>query len=130
MTTHTPVTESELADKATAPRLTPDTLQAQIASEHYFTADDGCYGTIMRMTSSHDKLYNPVIHTNKNPLPLLTLCVLVLNNGFTVVGKSACASPENFNADIGRRLAREDAIRQMWPLLGYELRTKLANQDK
>lgn len=59
-------------------------------------------------------------------LGLLTFCVLVLRNGFTVTGESACASPENFNAEIGRRIAREAALRKVWPLLGYELRSRLA----
>ena len=64
----------------------------------------------------------------KNPvcLSLLTFCVLVLRNGFTVTGESACASPENFDAEIGRNIARQNAVDKVWPLLGYELKTKLA----
>ena len=52
--------------------------------------------------------------------------MLVLRNGFTVIGESACASPENFNAEIGRRIARENAVAKVWPLMGYELRSTLA----
>ena len=60
-------------------------------------------------------------------LDLLTFCVLVLRNGFTVTGESACASPENFDAEIGRKIARENAINKVYAsLMGYELRTKLA----
>ena len=59
-------------------------------------------------------------------LGLLTFCVLVLKNGFTVTGESACASPENFDAEIGRKIARQNAINKVWPLMGYELRSKLA----
>jgi hypothetical protein len=62
------------------------------------------------------------------PLTLLTFCVLVLRNGYTVHGVSACASPENFNAELGRRIARENAVREMWPLMGYALRDKLHNE--
>ena len=58
-------------------------------------------------------------------LSLLTFCVLVLRNGFTVTGESACASPENFDAEIGRKVARENAINKIWPLMGYELKTRL-----
>ena len=57
---------------------------------------------------------------------MLTFCVLVLRNGFTVTGESACASPENFSAEIGRRVARENAIAKVWPLLGYALKDKMA----
>ena len=61
-----------------------------------------------------------------SPLSLLTFCVLVLRNGFTVTGESACASPENFDAEVGRKIARQNAVQKIWPLMGYELRTKLA----
>lgn len=133
----------------TAPRVTPSTLEAEIASEHYFTAADGARldwltrdhsdpaqrDAVERIasrirTSSHASICAD-IDANSNgvvipPLGLLTFCVLVLRNGFTVVGKSACASPENFDAEIGRRVARADAVQQMWPLLGFRLRDELA----
>ncbi len=56
---------------------------------------------------------------------MLTFCVLVLRNGFTVTGESACASPENFDAEIGRKIARENAVQKIWPLMGYALKQKL-----
>jgi hypothetical protein len=61
-----------------------------------------------------------------SPLALLTFCVLVLRNGFTVTGESACASPENFDAEIGRKIARQNAVQKLWPLMGYHLKQKLA----
>lgn len=57
--------------------------------------------------------------------PTLTVCVLTLRNGFTVTGESACASPENYQEDVGNRLAREAAERKVWPLEGYLLRERL-----
>lgn len=59
-------------------------------------------------------------------LMLLTFCVLVLKNGFTVTGESACASPENFDAEIGRKIARQNAVEKIWPLMGYALKQKLS----
>ena len=59
------------------------------------------------------------------PLELLTFCVLVLRNGFTVTGESACASPENFDAVLGRKIARQNAVNKIWPLMGYALKEKL-----
>ena len=59
-------------------------------------------------------------------MALLSVCVIVLRNGFTVIGKSAPADAQNFDADLGYKFAREDAIRQIWPLMGYALREKLA----
>jgi len=60
------------------------------------------------------------------PLFLLTFCVLVLRNGFTVTGESACASPENFDEEVGRKVARQNAVQKVWPLMGYALRDRLA----
>lgn len=49
----------------------------------------------------------------------------MLKNGFTVSGESACASPENFDADVGKKITRANAVNKVWPLMGYELKSKL-----
>ncbi|MDH7785065.1 hypothetical protein QBD01_001065 [Ochrobactrum sp. 19YEA23] len=59
-------------------------------------------------------------------LPSMTICVMQMKNGFVLVGKSAPADPENFDAELGRKFAREDCVRQLWPLEGYALREKLS----
>lgn len=100
-----------------APRITPTDIEANIASEHYFTAEDGVGRASRGQTSNGGK--------NPESLALLTFCVLVLRNGFTVTGESACASPENFDAEVGRKIARANAVNKIWPLMGYELRSKL-----
>ena len=118
--------EREIQEKAdTGPRVTPADIEANIASEHYFTARDGRLGALTN--ESYVGRERPVEgDADLAPLGLLTFCVLVLKNGFTVTGESACASPENFNAEIGRRIARENAINKVWPLLGFRLRDELA----
>jgi len=63
-------------------------------------------------------------------LKLLTFCVLILRNGFTVTGESACASHENFDAELGRKIARRNAEAKIWPLMGYHLRTMLKRQEE
>ena len=55
----------------------------------------------------------------------LTVCCLTLQNGFTVTGESACVSPENFNAEIGQKIAKENARNKIWQLEGYLLKDKL-----
>ena len=60
---------------------------------------------------------------------VLTICILTLQNGFTVVGQSSCASPENFNEEIGRHYALKDAERQVWPLLGFRLKDQLHKEQ-
>jgi len=72
-----------------------------------------------------------VYDTNDTPasLAVLTVCLIVTRNGFTIIGKSAPASADNFDAELGRKLAYEDAVRQLWPLMGYALREKLHNEE-
>lgn len=90
------VTEEELVAKAVAPRVTKEALEANIKEATYF--------------------YHG----------LLTICVIELMNGFTVVGESACASPENYDKDVGERLSYGDAKNKIWALMGYELKSKVA----
>lgn len=102
-----------------APRITPADVEANIASEHYFTAADGVVGAFTNAQIAQGRGVSPdEIGRLKPALSLLTFCVLVLRNGFTVTGESACASPENFNAEIGRKIARENAVAKVWPLMG------------
>lgn len=90
--------EAEIKEKGlTARRITPEMLDAEILDEDYHVFPGSC----------------------------LTVCAITMRNGFTVTGESACASPENFNADIGRKIARENARQKLWPLLGFRLRDEL-----
>lgn len=90
--------EQEIQRKGlAAPRVTPTDVEASIASTYY----------------------------HRPPGTTLTLCVLTLANGFTVVGESACADPANFDHELGERIARDNAKAKIWPLLGYALRDRL-----
>lgn len=110
--------EQEVQAKGkTAPRVTPADIEANIASEHYFTAEEGALWRKPRTAG--------VVFDLPPALSLLTFCVLVLRNGFTVTGESACASPENFDTEIGRKIARANAVNKIWPLMGYALKQSL-----
>lgn len=110
--------EEEIQEKGlTAPRVTPADIEATISSEWYFTAADGAHERFCNLKG--DSPWG-------TQLELLTFCVLVLKNGFTVTGESACASPENFDAELGRKIARQNAVNKMWPLLGYALKERLS----
>lgn len=90
--------EKEIQEKGlTAARVTPERLEEVIVSEQYHVF----------------------------PNTTFTACLLTLENGYTVLGESACASPENFNAEIGRKIARDNARNKIWALEGYLLRQKL-----
>ncbi len=84
-----------------APRITPEHLESLIVKEQYHVFEDTTF----------------------------TSCLLHLKNGFKVHGESACASPENFNAELGRKFARENAVAKMWSLEGYLLCQTLSEQD-
>ena len=110
MNQHEVAIEKEIQSKGlNAPRLNPQHIEDQIAGEFWGRASD-----LFSDAPTHESL------------KCLTVCVLVLKNGFTVVGKSACASPENYDAELGAKIAREDARKQIWALEGYLLRSKLA----
>jgi Phage protein (N4 Gp49/phage Sf6 gene 66) family len=95
--------EAEIQAKGlNAPRITPDHIDATIASEDYHVF----------------------------PGSQLTVCCLTLSNGFTVMGESACASPANFNAELGRKIARGHARDKIWALEGYLLKEKLKPKGK
>jgi hypothetical protein len=92
--------EQEIQAKGlNAPRLTPADIDAAIVKADYYVF----------------------------PGTTLTVCCLTLKNGFNVTGESAAASPENFNEEIGQKIACENARQKVWALEGYLLKDKLAN---
>lgn len=109
--------EQEIQAKGlTAPRVTPSHIRQTIVDEFFFTAAQGI-----------SSAYPIPAHSIDLPdgVKVLTFCVLVLKNGFTVTGESACASPENFNVEIGRQVARQNAEQKIWLLEGYLLKDRL-----
>lgn len=112
--------EQEIQAKGlTAPRVTPADIEENLKGEYYFTAEQAVAATVHQQ----DELTR--LTGWDGELKLLTFCVLVLKNGFTVTGESACASPENFDAELGRKIARQNAVSKVWPLMGYELKCRL-----
>jgi hypothetical protein len=94
--------EQEIQDKGlVAPRLTPTLIDDAIADTSYYVFPNSC----------------------------MTVCCLTLQNGFAVVGESACASPENFDTEIGQKLAYGNARDKIWPLEGYLLKQRLAQSE-
>lgn len=106
--------DAAAAAVATAPRVTLDAMKAKIAGFNFFTVGDALRALGQPSTPAHD---------------LVTVCVMEMQNGFTLLGRSAPASPENFNAELGKNIAFDDCIRQLWPLEGYELRSRLALRE-
>lgn len=112
--------EQEIQAKGlTAPRVTPADIEANIASEFYFTATEGVLGASEMGTAPAGRARS---------LDLLTFCVLVLKNGTKIVGINYGAiDPNQHSAQRGREEARAHAIEQVWPLMGYALREQLHN---
>ena len=111
--------EQEIQAKGlTAPRVTPDDIEANIEIAYYFTGQEA-----LQFAGQNGSPF--AAHRS---MELLTFCVLVLRNGFTVTGESACASPENFDAELVRKIARQNAVQKLWPLMGYALKERIASQ--
>lgn len=93
--------EQEMVDKGLiVPRVTPAGIDSKILSKAFY----------------------------RFPGSTVTVCLLTLVNGFSTLGESACASAENFDEEIGRKLAFENARSKVWPLEGYLLRDALHRQ--
>lgn len=95
--------EQEIVAKGlTAPRVTPQDIEANIASIEYVT------------------------HVSKSG-QVLRWAVVTTQSGFSVAGKPSCAvSVENDNAEIGEKVALDNTREELWPLMGYALKEKLA----
>ena len=90
--------EQEIQDKnLNAPRFTPQMIDAAIVAGQYHVF----------------------------PGTTVTVCCLTLGNGYTVVGESACASRENFDQELGQKIAYDNARNKIWQLEGYLLRQRL-----
>lgn len=95
--------EKEIQEKGlTAPRVTTEGINRKIVKKDYYRF---AYTTV-------------------------TICLLTLENGFSVVGESAAASPKNFDAEIGMKIAYQNAYDKIWALEGYLLREQLNKEAK
>ncbi|HDV7159098.1 TPA: Gp49 family protein [Yersinia enterocolitica] len=85
--------------------------------------------TAPRITPEHIERVQVAGQYHRFPGTTVIICCITLENGYTVTGESACASPENFDEEIGRRIAMDNAVHKIWGLEGYLLRQKLHEQS-
>ena len=86
--------------------------------------------TAPRITQDHIEGLAHACMYHVFPGTTITVCCLVLENGFKVIGESQCVSPENFDEELGRKIARENAIEKIWELEGYLLKQRLYEAGK
>lgn len=113
------VTDAEGSAHAVAPRVSLADIENAILERHDLVAGD-------IVASRDDEPGRPVLGS----LGVLSICLVVFRNGFVVIGKSAPASAENYDREVGRKFAYEDAIRQAWPLFGFALRDRLLAEQE
>lgn len=132
--------ENEIRAKGLeAPRVKPEDIEANIAYETYFSAYGGAILSFWANAPLiDDELSDEAAESmlekyakdepkEDGPLGTVTICAMVLRNGIKIIGvNEGPVSPENFDPEMGRRLARQKAIDQIWPMMGYELRCRLA----
>lgn len=63
-------------------------------------------------------------------LDVLTICIIELTNGFVVSGESACVDPANYVEELGRKIAYDNAVDEIWRLEGYLLKQKMYEESK
>ena len=112
------------ASVAVAPRVKLSDIEAAIAARFDVTADDAVRHGAWTVTDQQAHV-TPML----DRLRILSICILVMKNGYTVIGKSVPASPANFDRDLGKAFAYDDAVRQLWPLMGFALRDRLAAEQ-
>ena len=49
-----------------------------------------------------------------------TVCCLIFKNGMTGIGWSACANPAEFDSELGKKYALEDAIARSLGFIAWE----------
>ena len=62
---------------------------------------------------------------NPGDVPHMTIAIMTMENGFTIVGTSKPVDRDNFDLDLGRKFAEENALSQAWLLEGYLLHERL-----
>jgi hypothetical protein len=75
----------------------------------------------VRYDTTADRAFAEVA-LSPEPLSRLSICILVMKNGFVVVGTHAPASTETFDPELSRQRAYEHAIIQLWPLMDFAMR--------
>ncbi len=123
-----PMSLKDAESYAAKPKITENDIDLHIASVWYLNGFDAAIDKMKREDAANQGMktarYVPW------ELQVITICLLTLRNGFTIVGKSACAHPDNYDQKIGEKIALRDARAQMWPLLGYNLRERLFAQSR
>lgn len=96
------------------PRVALADIENRIAYEHTFNLGEAL---------------NALGHPTTPDQHLVTIAAITHTNGFTSIGFSACAAPENYKKDVGEKFAREDALKKFWPLMGYHLREMIHSRS-
>lgn len=114
--TDTQIEQEIQANGLTAPRITPADIEANIASEHYFTGSDGAFAVGGQ---------RPMALPN-DPLLGVQFCVLVLKNGHLVTGESLLQDLSKPDPERARASARRRAFDKAYDMVVYAERERLA----
>lgn len=110
--------EAECGEGRTAPRVTLADITGSMAGVFYIQGNELLQASL-----------TPYTDDQEDTTAILTICLCLMDNGFTVLGKSAPMSAANFDRDLGRKLAYEDCVRQLWPLMAYSRKDAAMTSD-
>lgn len=103
---------------STVRSVTKTSLESIIRSVHYINA-----GQALMLTG------DPLDAATARELSLVTICIIVLNNGFKVEGVSACVDPLKYDEAVGKQCAYDNAFEKLWQLEGYLLKQAMFEEE-
>lgn len=134
MTDSLTITDEQSEAVRVAPRITKAFIESQLAKIIFFTGDVAIAGGEAAFERGLQwpwkaEALGHALDEWQEEFAHHTYCILQTNGGFSVTGHSAPASPDNFNAELGRQFAYENAFRQLWPLFAFALLTGDINAE-
>lgn len=94
--------------------VTKASIEAKIRNVYYINAGAA--------VQASDQGYN---ERDLEELKLVTICIIILENGFKVEGTSACVDPSRYNEEIGQEEAYKAAFDKIWEKEGYLLKQQM-----
>lgn len=98
-------------------KVTEELIESRIVGKYFFNLGEAVNSTCTEVAPK-----------DLARMSLVTKCVLVLENGYTIVGHSACVDPAIYNEQLGQQYAYKNAIDKIWALEGYVLANQMHEQ--
>ena len=99
--------------------VTEEMVDDLVVAELYYEVDKPFY-----LIEHNPEAFKAVQST----IELISHCTLVLKNGYTVTGTSTCIDPRNHSLILGRKYAKEKAMRMVYDLIAFTLKDSVKHE--